>query len=153
MTGTDATLLTGLAAEIDRAPAFGEPWHAQVFAMTMHLAKRGVFSWDEWVGAFIAEVHRQPQAGDEHVDAAYFRQWLAALEGLLTARGLCAPARLYAYTETWRRAYLNTTHGEPVEFAAGTRPPANHGDHAHPTLHDARPRERAPIAVSPRRGT
>lgn len=136
-------------AEVGKEPAFEEPWHAQAFAMTMHLAKRGVFSWDEWVGAFIPEVRGQPQRAGEEVNAAYFRQWLAALEKLLAARGLCAPEAVHTYAETWRRAYLNTAHGDPVEFDAGKRPV----DHEHTHFHDPRSRERAPITVSPRGAT
>jgi nitrile hydratase accessory protein len=139
-------------AEAGDEPMFNEPWHAQAFAMTMHLAKRGVFTWDEWVGAFIPEVRESPQRDGEDVNAAYFRQWLAALEKLLAARGLCSSDVLHDYTETWRRAYLNTEHGDPVEFEAGKRPVAEHHDHEHTRFHDSRTRERVPIAVSPRGG-
>ncbi len=137
-----ARQLAQLAGAEDE-PGFDEPWHAQAFAMTMHLAKRGLFSWDEWVGAFIPEVREQPQRADEDVNAAYFRQWLTALEKLLAARGLCSGESVHEYAEIWRRAYLNTRHGDPVEFDAGKRPLSG----AH--FHDARPRTRAPIAVSP----
>lgn len=151
MTGRDDIPLArhlAALAEAGEARSFDEPWHAQAFAMTMHLAQRGVFDWDEWVGAFIPEVHEQPQREDEEVNAAYFRQWLAALEKLLAARGLCSPASVHDYAETWRRAYLNTAHGSPVEFIAGKRPVDDAHEHTH--FHDPRPRERAPIAVSPR---
>ena len=155
MTGLDeiaaAKVLADLAAETGSDPMFDQPWHAQAFAMTMHLAKRGVFTWDEWVGAFIPEVHAHPQTAAEDVNAAYFRQWLAALEKLLEARGLCAPAAVNDYAETWRRAYLNTAHGDPVEFAAGQRAAAEHPADEHTHFHDPRPRERVPVAVSPGR--
>ncbi|MBI4694458.1 MAG: nitrile hydratase accessory protein [Gammaproteobacteria bacterium] len=157
MTGADdlaaAKVLAEIAAEAGGEPMFEQPWHAQAFAMTMHLAKRGVFDWDEWVGAFIPEVREHPQAEGEDVNAAYFRQWLAALEKLLAARGLCTPDGIDDYAATWRRAYLNTAHGDPVEFSAGRRPVGEHGEHTHEHFHDPRSRERTPVAVSPRSGT
>lgn len=149
-----AQLLADLAAETGSEPVFNEPWHAQALALTMHLAKRGVFTWDEWVGAFIPEVREHPQTASEDVNAAYFRQWLSALEKLLAARGLCMPERVHEYVEIWRRAYLNTAHGAPIEFEAGKRPVAAHHEHEHghdhAHFHDPRPRERTPVAVSPR---
>ena len=31
---------------------FSEPWHANLFALTISLSESGVFSWPEWVSAF-----------------------------------------------------------------------------------------------------
>ena len=37
-----------LLRELD-GPAFAEPWMAQAFACTVHLSRRGLFTWNEWV--------------------------------------------------------------------------------------------------------
>ena len=31
---------------------FLEPWHAQVFALTVHLNEAGLFDWPDWTAAF-----------------------------------------------------------------------------------------------------
>ena len=33
-------------------PAFEMPWHAQLFALTVHLNELGRFEWLEWVESF-----------------------------------------------------------------------------------------------------
>jgi hypothetical protein len=40
-----------LLRELD-GPAFAEPWMAQAFACTVHLSRRGLFTWNEWVDVF-----------------------------------------------------------------------------------------------------
>src|SRR5689334_25446595 len=64
---------------------FEEPWQAKAFALTVALHERGLYSWQEWsetLGAKIA-------AGEAHGDASeYYRNWLAALEGLLAEKGV-----------------------------------------------------------------
>ncbi len=51
-------------------PAFAEPWHAQVFAMTVHLNARGLLPWPEWAAAFGATLKRHGLARD--LDAPLF---------------------------------------------------------------------------------
>ena len=43
---------------------------------------------------------------------------LAALERLVTAKGLADSAALVARKEAWAEAYRRTPHGTPVELAA-----------------------------------
>src|SRR5262249_28853350 len=42
--------------------------------------------------------------------------WLAALESLITAKGLADPTALRTRKEAWAAAYRNTPHGQPVEL-------------------------------------
>jgi Nitrile hydratase beta subunit len=49
--------------------------------------------------------------------------WLAALEHLLTAKGLANPEALLARKEAWAEAYRRTPHGKPVELAVGSGSP------------------------------
>src|SRR5258708_39704044 len=47
----------------------------------------------------------------------YYEHWLAALERLVTAKGLIDGAALELGKEAWADAYRHTPHGQPVELA------------------------------------
>ena len=70
------------------APVFDAPWQAQVFALVVQLAERGVFGWPEWVQAFAAE--------EACSDAPYYERWLAAAEKQLVAKALTSFDQLAA---------------------------------------------------------
>jgi nitrile hydratase accessory protein len=135
-----------LLSELD-GPAFAEPWMAQAFACTVHLSREGLFTWNEWVEVFSTEIKANPQQAAETSNAAYYRQWLAALETIVGLKAAVSDGEISERQETWRRAYLNTPHGEPVELHRALAPsasPASHQHHDH-HRHDA-PK---PISVSP----
>ena len=88
---------------------FTEPWEAQAFALAVSLQERGVWTAAEWAQALGAEIARDP-------DAPYYRAWLAALEGLVAAKGLSDPDTLARYAEGWGRAADRTPHGTPIEL-------------------------------------
>lgn len=98
---------------------FAEPWQAEAFALAMALVEAGVVSRADWAEMLGAEIRRVPAAPEEDAGAAYWRQWLAALDRLLAERGLVAPAEAAARISAWRDAYLRTPHGQPVELARG----------------------------------
>ena len=119
---------------------------AQAFACTVHLSRRGLFTWNEWVDVFSTEIKTHPQRSGEAANAAYYRQWLAALETMVALKGAASTAEISERQETWRMAYLNTLHGQPVELHHATAPPAAAHHHGH---HD---RDRSePVSVSPPR--
>ena len=92
--------------------AFAEPWQAQVFALTLRLHEQGAFSWSEWAEALTAQ-----RAGvEDDGGAGYYESWLAALETLVLDKGLAGKAELGTCADDWRRAYLATPHGKPVEL-------------------------------------
>lgn len=93
------------------APAFAEPWQAQVFATTVSLHETGLFSWSEWAEALSAEVKRPDAAADGH---DYYEHWLAALEKLLAAKGAALPTEVDALAAAWQRAAHATPHGRPI---------------------------------------
>lgn len=93
------------------APVFAEPWQAQAFAMTVALHDQGLFSWAEWAEALSVQVKKLDVATDGH---DYYEHWLAALEGLLAAKGLAARADVDAMAEAWERAAHATPHGKPI---------------------------------------
>ena len=103
-----ADALPGLPRD-DDGPVFAEPWEAQAFALAVALHERGVFTWPEWAAALAAEIERDP-------GAAYYRQWLAALERLVAEKNLTDAVTLHRYADAWGRAADRTPHGTPIEL-------------------------------------
>ena len=97
-------------------PAFSEPWQAEAFATAVVLSRTGLFSWKEWTEAIGREIKDRPQRADEDANTAYHRQWLSTLEGILCRHGLISPSEVSDVMEHWRRSYVSTPHGSPVEF-------------------------------------
>lgn len=136
-----------LPVDIESPRAFAAPWQAQAFACAIALSRRGLYSWREWVEVFSAEVHGHPvQSGESH-DEAYHRQWLAALELLARRKGAISEPELAERTEGWRRAYLGTPHGEPVELRPSVTGDEHPGHRAHPHPIGQRNRARSSVAV------
>jgi nitrile hydratase accessory protein len=97
-------------------PAFGEPWEAQAFAITLALHQRGLFTWSEWSTTLAAEIKRAQAGGDSDTGETYYRHWLAALERLVADRGMSDQAELARYRDAWERAADRTPHGAPIEL-------------------------------------
>src|SRR5690606_33985583 len=86
-------------------PVFREPWEAQAFALAVELQEQGVFTrreWAEQLGRAIAEAQAR---GDPDRGDTYYRHWLAALEALVTAKGLATDRPLDQYRERVREEY------------------------------------------------
>jgi nitrile hydratase accessory protein len=130
-------------AELD----FAEPWMAQAFACALHLSRQGLFTWTEWVEVFSAEIKAHPQRPGEASNAAYYRQWLAALETIVGLKGAASTDEIDERQETWRQAYLNTPHGQPVELHHAVAAPAMPAHHHHHDRH--RHDAPTPVTVSP----
>src|SRR5271155_1692916 len=102
---TDAPVLPSSMDEADallrdtNGPGFAEPWMAQAFACAVQLSRQGLFSWSEWVEVFSAEIRAHPAQPGETSNAAYYRQWLAALETIVGLKGAAATAALAARHE------------------------------------------------------
>ena len=99
---------------------FAEPWQAQAFALAVKLSEQGHFTWKEWADALAAEIKAAADRGDTDDGTRYYEHWLAALERLVTAKGLTDPDSLLARKEAWADAYRHTPHGKPVELGAGS---------------------------------
>ena len=97
-------------------PVFAEPWQAQAFAMAVRLSEQGHFTWKEWAAALAAEIEAATGRGEPDDGSRYYTHWLAALERLVTAKGLSDPAALAARKQAWAEAYRHTPHGKPVEL-------------------------------------
>lgn len=104
-------------------PVFAEPWQAQAFAMAVKLSEQGHFTWKEWAATLADELKAAASRGEPDDGSHYYEHWLAALERLVTTKGLTDPAALLARKEAWTEAYRRTPHGKPVELAAGSGEP------------------------------
>ncbi|MGV6847065.1 MAG: nitrile hydratase accessory protein [Marinibacterium sp.] len=100
-------------------PVFGEPWHAQVFALTVHLCDRGLFTWPDWTQRFGATLGAHGLSRDLDGGDDYFAAWLETLESLLVDMEAAPAAEVAALTSAWRSAYLATPHGKPVRLSEG----------------------------------
>jgi nitrile hydratase accessory protein len=98
-------------------PVFAEPWQAQAFALAVKLSEQGHFTWKEWAGALADELRAAADRGEPDDGSHYYHHWLAALERLVTAKGLTDRAALARRKEAWAEAYRHTPHGKPVELA------------------------------------
>jgi nitrile hydratase accessory protein len=100
----------------DGGPVFAEPWQAQAFALAVKLSEQGYFTWKEWAAALAAELKAAADRGEPDDGSHYYEHWLAALERLVTAKGLTDPEALNERKEAWADAYRHTPHGRPVEL-------------------------------------
>jgi nitrile hydratase accessory protein len=99
-------------------PVFAEPWQAQAFSLAVKLSEQGYFTWKEWSSTLAEELKAAAIRGEPDDGSHYYDHWLAALERLVTAKGLTDPAALLERKEAWADAYRHTPHGRPVELAA-----------------------------------
>jgi nitrile hydratase accessory protein len=97
-------------------PVFAEPWQAQAFALAVKLSEQGYFSWKEWAAALAEELKSAADRGEPDDGSRYYEHWLAALERLVTAKGISGSAAMLARKEAWANAYRHTPHGKPVEL-------------------------------------
>jgi nitrile hydratase accessory protein len=101
----------------ESGPVFAEPWQAQAFALAVRLSEQGYFTWKEWAEALAAELKTAAGRGEPDDGSRYYEHWLAALERLVSAKGLSTSAELLERKEAWAEAYRHTPHGQPVELA------------------------------------
>jgi nitrile hydratase accessory protein len=104
-------------------PVFSEPWQAQAFALAVKLSEQGHFTWTEWAATLGDELKLANKRGEGDDGSRYYEHWLAALERLVTAKGLTDREALRERNEAWTDAYRSTPHGKPVELNASLREP------------------------------
>lgn len=114
----DAEFCPGLPLADGGKPVFAEPWQAQAFALVLQLHERGLFTWPEWAQALSARIAAAQAAGDPDLGDTYYRHWLAALEGIVAAKGASSAAELARYAQAWDAAADRTPHGQPIELQA-----------------------------------
>ena len=101
-----------LPQDEDGGPVLGAPWEARVFAMTVKAHEAGVFTWGEWAEALGAELAKDGDGSGE--TKGYYDRWLAAFEGLLTAKNVAAAGQLADLRKAWDDAARATPHGAPI---------------------------------------
>ena len=98
----------------DGGPVFAAPWQAQAFALAVKLSEQGHFTWKEWARELADELRSAEERGEPDDGTRYYHHWVAALERLVTARGLTDSPALRDRKEAWAEAYRRTPHGQPV---------------------------------------
>ncbi len=82
-------------------PGMDEAWQAHLFALTVHLNERGVFTWATWGEYFGRALKTQglPETGADKtfaesmplVNSEYFHAWQQALEAMLSDLEIVLP--------------------------------------------------------------
>jgi nitrile hydratase accessory protein len=103
-------------------PVFAEPWQAQAFALAVKLSEQGHFTWKEWAAELANELKAAADRGEPDDGSCYYEHWLAALERLVTAKGLSDPAAMLERKQAWAEAYRHTPHGKPIELFISEAP-------------------------------
>jgi nitrile hydratase accessory protein len=114
---------TGAAAmplPLSPEKVFEAPWHAEVFALAVHLNEGGYFDWPEWAGRFgenlAAAKTVKIGVGEGLGSDDYYQIWLQTLIELMQEKGLVDAKMLASIKAQWREAYLTTPHGKPVHL-------------------------------------
>ena len=102
-------------------PVFNQPWEAKAFALAVRLSEAGCFTWPEWVNIFSQEIKAAQELGDPDLGDTYYQHWLNALERICASKDLVGSEDMHRRKASWRRAYLNTPHGKPVDLSAAVK--------------------------------
>lgn len=74
---------------------FHDLWERKAFALAVSLCEQGLFQWDEFRDRLIAEIAAAERATGPHAPTSafpsYYESWLAALEKLLSEKGIALP--------------------------------------------------------------
>ena len=96
---------------------FQNPWHGQIFAITVQLSENGNFSWTEFVEIFgISLKEARLKLSDLDGNDDYFNCWLTALEKIIILKKIGDTDILSLLKDDWSKAYLSTPHGKPVKI-------------------------------------
>ncbi len=96
---------------------FQNPWHSQLFAITVQLSEKGNFNWKEFVEV-LGEHLKKQRSLTKNLDGSndYFYCWLQALEEILIIKQISNQDTLMFLKEDWTQAYMSTPHGKPVKI-------------------------------------
>ena len=95
---------------------FDEPWHAEVFAVTLHLSEQKIFSWAEWTDAIGKQINKAKLTGPIDCSNDYYTLWLHTLIELISTKGITDAEAILDAQNRWADAYRNTPHGKPVKL-------------------------------------
>jgi len=77
-----------------------------------------LFKIQEWAATLAEELKSAAGRGDPDDGSHYYEHWLAALERLVTAKGLSDRTALLARKVAWADAFRHTPHGKPIELVS-----------------------------------
>ena len=95
---------------------FDEPWHAELFAVTIHLSERNLFSWAEWTDTIGEKISKEKLIRPIDGSNDYYNIWLQALIELISTKGITDAKTISDLQDRWAEAYRNTPHGNPVKL-------------------------------------
>ena len=95
---------------------FDLPWHAEVFAVTVHLSEQGLFSWAEWTDAIGEQINKATLTRQIDGSDDYYNLWLKALIELISTKGITDAKAITDVQKRWADAHRNTPHGKPVKL-------------------------------------
>ena len=95
---------------------FDEPWHAEVFAVTVHLSEQNLFSWTEWTDAIGKQINKSELTRPIDGSNDYYNVWLHALIELISTKGITDAEAILELQNQWADAYRNSPHGKPVKI-------------------------------------
>jgi nitrile hydratase accessory protein len=95
---------------------FDEPWHAEVFAVTVHLSERNLFSWAEWTEALGEQISKVKLRRCIDGSNDYYNLWLQALIELISNKGITDAEAILDVQNRWADAFRNTPHGKPIKI-------------------------------------
>ena len=103
--------------KIDDGVVFQNPWHSQLFAITVQLSERGNFSWKEFVKFFGKSLNESKlELNSLECNDDYFNCWLTALAEIIISKKLGNSNILSLLKKDCTNAYLSTSHGKPVKI-------------------------------------
>jgi len=115
-----------IATEREPEQAFAAPWHAEAFALAVHLNEAGHFCCAEWSRRFgknLAGSRSIMASGDDGqgLDGSedYYLIWLQTLIEVMQEKGIVDLETLDALKAQWIDAYIQTPHGNPVTLRGG----------------------------------
>jgi nitrile hydratase accessory protein len=95
---------------------FAAPWESRVFGLAAALRDRGVFDWDEFRVALIAEIAHWESAHAPDDAYSYYACWQRALLRILTQKGVVAAAELDAREHALAARPAGHDHGHDHEL-------------------------------------
>lgn len=98
----------------NEGPVFAEPWQAEVFAMTLMLHEKGLFTWSEWATQLHQSIRQAQLCGDPDLGNTYYDHWLDALEAMILNKRLGNSEDLAKLYAQWKSAASTTPHGQPI---------------------------------------
>ena len=98
---------------------FTMPWHAEVFAITLHLNECGHFKWTEWTKLFafnLTEARKNNPKFSFYGDDSYYVVWLKTLIEINEQNRLLTSDMVDKFQKRWEEAYYSTPHGKPIQI-------------------------------------